>query len=275
MKKILLITALLSALLLTATSCGEETPPAETVASTTAATVADTEPETTPETTAPETTAPETQSETTPETTIETIAETESDTTPADEATETEEKQLPPGLFSVGYSYSGNLTCYNGSYDFGYDVCRAGDGTYFTSVQDCVDYLETLGGGTMSIDFPLDICLYLDIPDDGNSYIIYYNFVNCDFIFDHGVIYDDSKLDTVVAGIPGFAYYSDLSVLDAIGGLENTSIWFCGDEDENFEKGRYSMTAKQDGDTMHYHYEKIAEMDEWYGLIEGEYLPEE
>ncbi len=274
MKKILLITALISALLMTVASCGNENTPTDTEPSATvAATVAETIPETVPqtdpeteaETEAPETEAPETEEETQPAASEETKEETEEET----------ERVLPADLFPVGYSYSGNLTCFDGSYDFGFDVARSEDGKYFTSVQACIDYLETLGGGRMTIDFPLDICLYLNIPDDGNTYIIYYNFVNCDFIFDHGVIYDDSVLDTAVVGIPGFAYYSDLSVLDAIAGLENTSIWVCSEDLEGFEKARYSMTAKQDGDKMNYHYERIADMDTWYGLIEGEYLPEE
>ncbi len=262
----LILSLLLSVLLLTLTACNGDTPPAVTdpVNETQAETPAETVPETDPVTDA----VTETETEIESEPVTDPVVETETETEP-------ESKPLPAGLFPVGYSYSGNLTCYDGSYDFGYEVARAEDGTYFNSVQGCVDYLETLGGGKMTIAFPLDICLYLDIPDDGNSYIIYYNFVNCDFIFDHGVIYDDSNINSSVYGIPGFAYYSDLSVLDAIAGLENTSIWVCSDELENFEKGRYSMTAKQNGDTMHYHYEKIAEMDEWYGLIEGEYLPEE
>ncbi len=290
MKKHLFVTALFLALALCATACSGENTPAETTPvtdseaspvdtsdGTTEETAAVTTPETESETAAtdtvtsetePETNQPETESES--ETDAQTVPETESETVPE---TETEPIVLPDGLYVVGQSYNGKYACYNGTYDFGFTVCSAG-GQSFNSVQACVDYLATCGGGEIMIKTDLDICLSIDIPDDGNIYKIYYNNYNCDFVFNHGFIYDDSPVYAEVDVIPGLAYYSSLAELDAIGGLENTSVWVCSDGHETLEMGRYAMLAKEDGDSTNYHYEKFIGMNAWYGLMDGEILPE-
>ncbi len=288
MKTRFLSAILLATLVCTAAACSDKNPPAETDGATTVAeTTGDTEPATAEETQSEEVseaeseaatpeTLPETQPETVPETQLETIPETEfeSETVPETETEpETEPVILPEGLYIEGTSYNGKYACYNGSYDFGFAVCAA-NGQSFNSIQACVDYLSTCGGGEILIKIDLDICLSVNIPDDGHIYKIYYNNYNCDFVFNRGFIYDDSAVYAEVEEIPGLAYYSSLAELDAIGGLENTSVWVCSDDHETLEQGRYAMLAKEEGDTTNYHYEAFTGMDAWYGLMDGEILPE-
>ncbi len=271
MKRIYLLLALLLAvLLLTVTACTEDPAPAEsdTPAVTQPETDAPTEPETDP-VTEPETDAP-TDPVTEPE-------ETEPETDPPKKYREDWDPEDPENpyynLIEVGTSYDGVTTCYDGRYDFGYEVARASDGTTFTSVQEAIYYFEGIGG-TISIIAPTNICLKLDIPDDEMFYRIYYEFKNVDFVFNRGTIYDDCAPND--EGVRGFAYYSDLYVLDSIMNLQDTYVWIIAPF-EQLEAGRYVMIDEyvEDDDWYFiYNYEKTSDIDAWYGLPHGEELPE-
>ena len=234
------------------------------------------------ETTA-ETTAQVTE-ETTPEQTTE--APTEPPTTQAESTqaeTETESQALSRedwdkddpanpyyNLIEVGTSYDGKTPCYDGRYDFGYPICHVEDGTKFNSLQDAVDYLAQEYGGRIYMEAAPDVCLKVDIPDDGNFYRIAYWWLNCDFVMDFGVIYDDQNEQN---GVVGYAYYSDLYELDVIPGLEGTYVWVLNDT-YGLMPGYYKMTVSETSPELYYDYELVAMLDEWPGLPLGEKLPE-
>lgn len=234
------------------------------------------------ETTA-ETTAQVTE-ETTPEQTTE--APTEPPTTQAESMqaeTETESQALSRedwdkddpanpyyNLIEVGTSYDGKTPCYDGRYDFGYPICHVEDGTKFNSLQDAVDYLAQEYGGRIYMEAAPDVCLKVDIPDDGNFYRIAYWWLNCDFVMDFGVIYDDQNEQN---GVVGYAYYSDLYELDIIPGLEGTYVWVLNDT-YGLMPGYYKMTVSETSPELYYDYELVAMLDEWPGLPLGEKLPE-
>ena len=171
-------------------------------------------------------------------------------------------------LVAVGVSYDGKTTCYDGRYDFGYTVCTTDGGTKFSCVQDAIDFLEGYGG-TLHIEEDLNVCLKLDIPDDGKFYRIRYNWKNCDFVFNHGMVYDDQMKNN---GIIGYAYYSDLKVLDEIGGLDNTYVWVVSPQDY-YSVGRYVMRSGNVAGNYYYNYYKTDEISKWPGLPKGERLP--
>ena len=178
-------------------------------------------------------------------------------------------------LIKMGTGYDGQTDCYDGRYDFGYDVCRTDDGYYFTSVQEAVYYLEGYGGSIHMLE-DTNICLYLEIPDDGCDYRLYYEFKNVDFVFNYGNIYDDCTPND--NGIIGYAYYCDITVLDSISGLENTQIWLVTPSWDFTEAGRYKMlegTLEGNEYTYNYTYTKDGDIAEWPGLPKGEYLPGE
>ena len=178
-------------------------------------------------------------------------------------------------LIPVGTSYDGRTTCYDGRYDFGYAVCRTSDGEYFYSVQEAVWHLEEMGGGSILMTEHTDICLKLEFPDDYCDYRLYFQFLNVDFVFNYGVIYDD---DTPNAeGVNGYAYYADLYVLDGVSTrLGDTHVWIIQTEDFT-ESGRYLIIDEVSDDPDYwftYQYEMDGDMDEWMGLPMGEYIPE-
>ena len=175
----------------------------------------------------------------------------------------------------MGTGYDGQTDCYDGRYDFGYDICRTDDGYYFTSVQEAVYYLEGYGGSIHMLE-DTNICLYLEIPDDGCDYRLYYEFKNVDFVFNYGNIYDDCTPND--NGIIGYAYYCDITVLDSISELENTQIWLVTPSWDFTETGRYKMLEGMlEGNeyTYNYTYTKDGDIAEWPGLPKGEYLPGE
>ena len=173
-------------------------------------------------------------------------------------------------LIAVGTSYDGKTTCYDGRYDFGFPICHVEDGTKFNSLQDAVDYLAQDYGGRIYMDAAPGVCLKVDIPDDGNFYRIAYWWLNCDFVMDFGVIYDDQNEQN---GVVGYAYYSDLYELDVIPGLEGTYVWVLNDT-YGLMPGYYKMTVSETSPELYYDYELIAMLDEWPGLPLGEKLPE-
>lgn len=173
-------------------------------------------------------------------------------------------------LIEVGTSYDGKTSCYDGRYDFGYPICHVEDGTKFNSLQDAVDYLAQEYGGRIYMEAAPDVCLKVDIPDDGNFYRIAYWWLNCDFVMDFGVIYDDQNEQN---GVVGYAYYSDLYELDVIPGLEGTYVWVLNDT-YGLMPGYYKMTVSETSPELYYDYELVAMLDEWPGLPLGEKLPE-
>jgi len=173
-------------------------------------------------------------------------------------------------LIEVGTSYDGKTPCYDGRYDFGYPICHVEDGTKFNSLQDAVDYLAQEYGGRIYMEAAPDVCLKVNIPDDGNFYRIAYWWLNCDFVMDFGVIYDDQNEQN---GVVGYAYYSDLYELDIIPGLEGTYVWVLNDT-YGLMPGYYKMTVSETSPELYYDYELIAMLDEWPGLPLGEKLPE-
>ena len=172
-------------------------------------------------------------------------------------------------LIQVGTSYDGKTPCYDGRYDFGYTICHTEDGKEFSSVQDAIDWIDGLGG-RIYMDAAPNVCLKVDIPQDGAFYRIAYWWLNCDFVMDYGVIYDDQQEKD---GIVGYAYYSDLYHLDCISGLENTYVWIIK-ETEGLAPGYYKMLPADASDERYYKYDMVAPLDAWPGLPDGEMLPE-
>lgn len=211
-----------------------------------------------------------------------TEAPTEADTEPPEEVKkyredwdEDDPENPYYNLIPVGKSYDGKTTCYDGRYDFGYAVCQTNDGEYFFSVQEAVYHLEDVGGGSIHMRENTDICLALDIPQDYCDYRLYFEFKNCDFVFNYGNIYDDSTPND--EGINGYAYYADLYVLDGISNLGDTHIWMIGGNEGFDEPGCYLMIDEFNDDPEYYYmYQYVLDknLDTWPGLPLGEYLPD-
>ncbi|MBO5756286.1 MAG: hypothetical protein J6S28_01190 [Clostridia bacterium] len=236
-----------------------------------------TEEQTTLETTTEQMTEAPTEEPTTQEITTEQVT-TQPETEPETEVTagrDQFDKDDPNNpyynLIAVGTSMDGMTTCYDGRYDFGYTVCVTDDGEEFSCIQDAIDYLAEWGGGVISMTDSTNVCLYLNIPQDGCFYRLAYNWHNVDFVFDHGAIYDDC---TITDGVAGYAYYSDLYELDVYSNLEGTYVWVLA-ELEGMTPGRHLITDTPDPDTLFsYGYEKSEEAFEWPGLPRAEKLPE-
>jgi len=178
-------------------------------------------------------------------------------------------------LIPVGTSYDGKTTCYDGRYDFGYAVCRTSDGEYFFSVQEAVWHLEDMGGGSILMTESTDICLRLEFTQDYCDYRLFYQFLNVDFVFNFGNVYDDCTPND--EGINGYAYYADLYVLDSISGLGDTNIWMIGGNEGFDQPGRYLIIDEFSEDpeyAYYYQYVQDANLTDWPGLPLGEYLPE-
>ena len=236
-----------------------------------------TEEQTTLETTTQQVTEAPTEEPTTQEITTEQVTtqpETEPETEVAagrDQFDKDDPNNPYYNLIAVGTSMDGMTTCYDGRYDFGYTVCVTDDGEEFSCIQDAIDYLAEWGGGVISMTDSTNVCLYLNIPQDGCFYRLAYNWHNVDFVFDHGAIYDDC---TITDGVAGYAYYSDLYELDVYSNLEGTYVWVLA-ELESLTPGRHLITDTPDPDSLFsYGYEKSEEAFEWPGLPRAEKLPE-
>ena len=178
-------------------------------------------------------------------------------------------------LIPVGTSYDGKTTAYDGRYDFGYMICQTSDGQPFFSVQEAIWHLEDMGGGSILMKDHTDVCLKLEIPEDFCDYRIYFQFLNVDFVFNYGNIYDDCTPNG--EDIHGYAYYADLYALDAIGGLGETKIWMIGGNEGFDNPGCYLIIDEYNPDPDYYYnyqYDMAGNFDEWPGLPYGEYLPE-
>lgn len=173
-------------------------------------------------------------------------------------------------LIQVGTAFDGQTPVYDGRYEFDQVICHTSDGAEFYSMQDALDWLEGYGGN-IQMDADPNICLKLDIPDDGCFYRIAYWWKNCDFVMDYGVIYDDQNKQD---GIVGYAYYSDLYELDIISGLEGTYVWVIKDT-YGLTPGYYKMVENDDPESeLYYGYDLVAALEEWPGLPNGEILPD-
>lgn len=264
MKRIHMLAVCLACLLAACTlsACTDTQKEQETTAETTAqVTEVTTQEETTEDHTEQQTTEPESTQEDT---------ETESQALSREDWDKDDPANPYYNLIEVGTSYDGKTPCYDGRYDFGYPICHVEDGTKFNSLQDAVDYLAQEYGGRIYMEAAPDVCLKVDIPDDGNFYRIAYWWLNCDFVMDFGVIYDDQNEQN---GVVGYAYYSDLYELDVIPGLEGTYVWVLNDT-YGLMPGYYKMTVSETSPELYYDYELIAMLDEWPGLPLGEKLPE-
>ena len=264
MKRINMLAVCLACLLAACTlsACTDTQKEQETTAETTAqVTEVTTQEETTEDHTEQQTTEPESTQEET---------ETESQALSREDWDKDDPANPYYNLIEVGTSYDGKTPCYDGRYDFGYPICHVEDGTKFNSLQDAVDYLAQEYGGRIYMEAAPDVCLKVDIPDDGNFYRIAYWWLNCDFVMDFGVIYDDQNEQN---GVVGYAYYSDLYELDVIPGLEGTYVWVLNDT-YGLMPGYYKMTVSETSPELYYDYEMIAVLDEWPGLPLGEKLPE-
>lgn len=233
--------------------------------------------ETTPEVTteapteAPTTEQPTTEEPTTEEVTTEKETEQDSSHLGRDDFADDDPNNPYLNLIEVGTSMDGMTKCYDGRYDFGYPICITDDGEEFSCMQDAIDYLAEWGGGVISMIDSTNVCLYLDIPQDGCFYRLAYNWHNVDFVFAHGAIYDDCTENN---GVVGYAYYSDLYELDLYANLEGTYVWILS-EIEGLSPGRYLMTADAPADSdFYYGYEKSLEAFEWPGLPRAEVLPD-
>ena len=240
----------------------------------------DTTAETTETTAMAETEAPtemptEAPTETTAEDSTEEITEEVTEETethrPTREDWERDDPQNPYyNLIQVGTSFDGKTPVYDGRYEFDHVICHTSDGAEFYSMQDALDWLEGYGGN-IQMDADPNVCLKLDIPDDGCFYRIAYWWKNCDFVMDYGIIYDDQNKQD---GIVGYAYYSDLYELDIISGLENTYVWVIS-ETYGLAPGYYRMVENDDpASDLYYGYDLVATLDQWPGLPNGEILPE-
>ena len=233
--------------------------------------------ETTPEVTteapteAPTTEQPTTEEPTTEEVTTEKETEQDSSHLGRDDFADDDPNNPYLNLIEVGTSMDGMTKCYDGRYDFGYPICITDDGEEFSCMQDAIDYLEEWGGGVISMIDSTNVCLYLDIPQDGCFYRLAYNWHNVDFVMDHGAIYDDCS---EVNGVVGYAYYSDLYELDVYSNLQDTYVWILSDL-EGLTPGRYLITLDAPADSdFYYGYEKSLEAFEWPGLPRAEVLPD-
>lgn len=264
MKRINMLAVCLACLLAACTlsACTDTQKEQETTAETTAqVTEVTTQEKTTEDHTEQQTTEPESTQEET---------ETESQALSREDWDKDDPANPYYNLIEVGTSYDGKTPCYDGRYDFGYPICHVEDGTKFNSLQDAVDYLAQEYGGRIYMEAAPDVCLKVDIPDDGNFYRIAYWWLNCDFVMDFGVIYDDQNEQN---GVVGYAYYSDLYELDVIPGLEGTYVWVLNDTC-GLMPGYYKMTVSETSPELYYDYELVAMLDEWPGLPLGEKLPE-
>lgn len=154
-------------------------------------------------------TATETQTEMPTETVTEpgTDAPTEPPTETSAEPSDTEAPDPLETPVRVGTGYDGKTACYDGRLRHMYESFSTGYGGTFDSVQEAMDSLAGIGGTiSAASNGDIGLCLSVKVPDDGKKYILYYNFNNCDFVFNFGCTFDD--------GNGGYAYYSSLNILD-------------------------------------------------------------
>ncbi len=170
-------------------------------------------------------------------------------------------------LIQVGVGGDGKTPCYDGRYLLDYQHFFNTLDLYSGSIQEIFDDLEGWGGEGAIANFDeVGYCFSVNVPDDGNLYKFYYNWAYVDFRFNHGVTYsDETYQDNGVWTTPGYAYYSDLKVLDDMTGLDNSKI-FVWDTTYGLAPGAYKMIEEPSGE-MNYTYERLGDLeDHWPGL---------
>ncbi len=170
-------------------------------------------------------------------------------------------------LIEVGLSGDGKTPCYDGRYLLDFTCFFNSFDLYSGSIQEVFDDLEGYGGNIAMNEFTeIGYCFSVDVPDDGNLYVLYYNWAYCDFRFNHGVTYsDETSKDNGQWSTPGYAYYSDLKVLDDMSGLDN-SIIYIWDFTYGLAPGAYRM-MEEPSPEMNYTYERLGGLEEyWPGL---------
>ena len=170
-------------------------------------------------------------------------------------------------MIQVGFGGDGKTPCYDGRYYMDYEYFFNSLGLYSGSIQEIFDDLEGWGGeGAINNFDEVGYCFSVNVPDDGNLYKFYYNWAYVDLRFNHGVTYsDETYQDNGVWTTPGYAYYSDLKVLDDIPGLDNSKI-FVWDTTYGLAPGAYKMIEEPSGE-LNYTYERLGDLEEyWPGL---------
>lgn len=241
-----------------------------------------------------ESSANETEEQTTEQITNNDTEETTSNEPETEDETENEaDKKYPEdwdeddprnpynNLIPVGTSYDGKTTSYDGRYSFYDFVCKTQDGQMFFSVQEAIYYLETIGGGVVNMIDDTNICLNLVIPNDGNSYQVSYDYHNCDFTFNYGVIFDDNIPITPESPY-GYRYYNQLEQIDTNAGIPvvipECFVWVVADSEEwKLTAGCYRVNFEGSEDPDYpfiFLYEPYSDLTTWLGLPNGEALPE-
>lgn len=218
---------------------------------------------------------------------------TDSSTEGESESTDTAEKKYPEdwddddptnpynNLIPVGTSYDGKTISYDGRYSFYDFICKTQDGQMFFSVQEAIYYLETIGGGYVNMIDDTNVCLNLVIPNDGNTYQVSYDYYNCDFTFNYGVIFDDN-ISVTPEGPYGYRYYNKLEQIDSNAGIPEVIpecfVWVVADSDDwKLTAGCYHVNFDGSEDPDYpfiFMYEPYSGLNTWLGLPKGESLPE-
>ena len=192
--------------------------------------------------------------------------------TEAVDETEAGSEEIDPNdpvmnLIQVGVGGDGKTPCYDGRYYMDYEYFFNTLGLYSGSIQEIFDDLEGWGGeGAINNFDEVGYCFSVNVPDDGNLYKFYYNWAYVDLRFNHGVTYsDETNQDNGLWITPGYAYYSDLKVLDDIPGLDNSKI-FVWDTTYGLAPGAYKMIEEPVAG-MNYTYERLGDLEDyWPGL---------
>lgn len=203
------------------------------------------------------------------------VAETSTDAveTPTEAPTEENIDDDPNdpafNLIQVGVGGDGKTPCYDGRYLLDFQHFFNTLDLYSGSIQEIFDDLEGWGGEGAIANFDeVGYCFSVNVPEDGYLYKFYYNWAYVDFRFNHGVTYsDETYQDNGIWTTPGYAYYSDLKVLDDMTGLDNSKI-FVWDTTYGLAPGAYKMIEEPSGE-LNYTYEWLGSLeDHWPGLPE-------
>lgn len=211
----------------------------------------------------------DTQTEEMTESSAETSSE-EPTAAPTETSTEPKETEAPDPCetpIRVGIGYDGKTPCYDGRLRHMYESFVTSQGGSFESVQDAFNSLSGIGGAVgATSNGDLGLCLSVHVPDDGKTYILYYNYNNCDFVFNFGCTFD--------GGDGGYAYYSSLNVLDDMAEALDGCRVYVWSEEEGLEPGYYRMTWIGNGQGTvgrNYRYDRVGDLsEEWKGLKDGE-----
>ena len=197
------------------------------------------------------------------------VTETSAEATEASSETSDDPDANDPAfnLIQVGVGGDGKTPCYDGRYLLDFQHFFNTLDLYSGSIQEIFDDLEGWGGEGAIANFDeVGYCFSVNVPEDGYLYKFYYNWAYVDFRFNHGVTYsDETYQDNGIWTTPGYAYYSDLKVLDDMTGLDNSKI-FVWDTTYGLAPGAYKMIEEPSGE-LNYTYEWLGSLeDHWPGL---------